>query len=369
MLTSSISPTEAMPTPTWAMRRMTSWKRSRSSAARSFESVRPLRIRGFESDGSVTAAATTGPANGATPASSIPHTTPLNWRSWCSVGHLGSGVRTSINAMVIETTGRWRISLGSAEHFLHAVVGDLDCDAAFIGEFAQFGADLALVAAYDVGSAVGHDHFFDPFLAAPCQLLGDRRVADQLARFLVLADHLALDRRAVAYVGADAGESLFAIVDPDDVGHVEDGHAAGPDSVADRRRAGRVNDRKGLEIDPRDRAHPPGRQRVAQLLRHGEIPHDLPRLFGGEYRAGRFGVAQREGVVGMRVGDHDRFRPDIVPARFPTLAGVDHDPPPSIFHKRRRIKTVPPRARFDVAARSEKNDLHRVTNQCGLPTS
>src|SRR6056297_972748 len=363
MLTSSISPTEAMPTPTWAMRRMTSWKRSRSSADRSFESVRPRRIRGFESDGSVTAAATTGPASGATPASSIPHTAPSNWRSRCSVGHWGSGARTDIAAIVIERVERWRISVGSAEHFFHAVVGDLDRDAAFIGEFAQFGADLALVAAHDVGAAVGHDHLFHVFLPAPGQLLGDRRVADQFARFLVLADHLALDRRTVADVGADAGESPFAVVDPDDVGNVEHGHAAGPDSVADRRRASRMHDRKRLEIDARDLAHPAGCQRVAQLLRHGEIRHDFPRLLGGEYRAGRFGLAQGEGMVGMGVGNHDRFRSDVGPALLPALAGIDHDPPSSIFHKRRRIKAVPPGARLDVAAGAEKGDLHRVASR------
>jgi len=81
MLIWSISSASATPTPTMAQARIAAASSSRASALSCLESANPL---GRPFAGRMTAAATTGPAQGPRPASSIPQM-PLIRREWTQI--------------------------------------------------------------------------------------------------------------------------------------------------------------------------------------------------------------------------------------------------------------------------------------------
>src|SRR6056297_1323584 len=82
-------------------------------------------------------------------------------------------------------------------------------------------------------------------------------------------------------------------------------------------------------------------------------------------RAGRRSLLQREGMIGMGMGDHDPVGPDVVPAPLPAFTAVDHHPSTTVAHQQGGVMAVAPRLRLDVAARAEEGEFHaRIALLC-----
>lgn len=94
---------------------------------------------------------------------------------------------------------------------------------------------------------MGHDGPRQTFLLAPGELGANRDVPDQLPLNFRLPDHRSFDRSPVSDVELDAGKSLFAGADIDDIGHVKNGRLTRRNPVTHRRGTCGMDHGKRLE--------------------------------------------------------------------------------------------------------------------------
>jgi hypothetical protein len=131
---------------------------------------------------------------------------------------------------------------------------------------------------------------------------------------------IAGDRGAVTDVEVEDGQRLPVVVDRDQVGRVEDRGPPSLDPVANRRRAEGVLDRKRLEPEAPDAKRAAWRDHLSPLDR--VAADGRPDDVGGVDGAGCT-VAKAAGVIGMRVGEHDRRRAEPLELPAPIEAPVD----------------------------------------------
>ena len=82
-----------------------------------------------------------------------------------------------------------------------------------------------------------------------------------------------------------------------------------------------------------------------------------PCLFRREHWTRR-AFSQAEGVVGMRVCEHDRVRMQPLKFSKPIKAAIDHHACAVIRHEQRSVHAMPPGSRVDFTARAEEREFH-----------
>ena len=123
-----------------------------------------------------------------------------------------------------------------------------------------------------------------------------------------------------------------------------------------------MNDGKGLEPDPFDLARPPRRQHVTELSLDREMADTLPGLFGRPHRAWRAGV-ETEGMIWMCVRENYRAWIDPKDVLTPSFPAVDHDGAAAARDQCRRMHSMAPILRGDVAPCTEKDDFQPVVHR------
>ena len=72
----------------------------------------------------------------------------------------------------------------------------------------------------------------------------------------------------------------------------------------------------------------------------------------------RRAFSQAEGVVGMRMCEHDRVRMQPLKFSKPIKAAIDHHACAAIRHEQRSVHAMPPGSRLDLTARAEEREFH-----------
>ena len=136
-----------------------------------------------------------------------------------------------------------------------------------------------------------------------------------------LTNERAGKRRAVAYVNLDVFQRRPAVVNEEQIGPVKNAGATCAHAVPDRRSEDRVLDRENLKTDP---ANPDQRAFLDQMsIFDVAVLQRAPRFLGGVDWAGR-AVSQTPGVIGMRMGQHNRVRMKPLEFPHPIEPAVDH---------------------------------------------
>jgi hypothetical protein len=125
-------------------------------------------------------------------------------------------------------------------------------------------------------------------------------------------------------------------------------------------------DRKRLELHSPDAKRAPSRDNLTPLDRIAV--KGRPGGIGRVHRAG-CAVAKAAGVVGMRVSDDDRRRPEPFEPATPVQTPVDDELAPAIGDEEGAVAAVPSRARLDLAACAEEAQLQTRSRSSETPSA
>src|SRR5947207_5659274 len=127
------------------------------------------------------------------------------------------------------------------------------------------------------------------------------------------------------------------------------------DAIPDSRSQDRVLDRERLKRDPTNLSRRAFLDQPAIVdLAMFQRP---PCLFRREHWTRR-AFSQAEGVVGMRVCEHDRVRMQPLKFSKPVKAAIDHHACAAIRHEQRSVHAMPPGSCLDLTARAEEREFH-----------
>jgi len=172
-----------------------------------------------------------------------------------------------------------------------------------------------------------------------------------------LANERAGQGCSVADVNLRVFQRRSAIMDEDEIWHVENARVPRAHPVADGGRQNRVLDRERLKCN------------AANLLGHAfldemsifdlaafQFSPCLLRRMNGARRA----VFQAPGVVRMRMSEHDRV--GMQPFKFPEPieAAINHYAGVTVRHQQRAVHAMSPCPRCDLTARAKEDEFHRA---------
>lgn len=210
----------------------------------------------------------------------------------------------------------------------------------------------ARVATHDRRSAMGEDGPPNIDLFTPIELTGDWRMAGYGSS--LAAHHRSFHRRTIANVDMDAAKCVHRTGNPGDIGHVEEATAVCRYAKPNRRRPYRMLDRKRLEphsVDHYGLSH----WQPAPII-NGEatdqIPGDLSRIDRTRRTLGK-----ASSMIRMGVRQHNGRRRNPAEPAQPIRPTINHDARRAPLNKQRAMASVPTRADFDLAARTEERQL------------
>src|SRR6266496_3688864 len=240
-----------------------------------------------------------------------------------------------------------------SENQFHPVVGDTRFQAGLGSHCAELCGKFALIGGDNFRTAMSDDGPRHALLSAPRQLRANRCMPDKTLS--ALTNERAGQGCSVADVNLRVFQRRSAIMDEDEIWHVENARVPGAHPVADGGRQNRVLDRERLKCN------------AANLLGHAFLDEmsifDLaafqcsPCLLRRMHWARR-AFFQAPGVVRMRMGEHDRV--GMQPFKFPEPieTAINHHAGATIRHQQGAVHAMPPRSCVDFATRAEKCEPH-----------
>src|SRR5436190_10516606 len=139
------------------------------------------------------------------------------------------------------------------------------------------------------------------------------------------------------------------------IGPVKNAGMTRADTISDSRSQDRVLDRERLKRDPTNLRRPVFLDQPAIVdLAMFQRPPCLFRRVDWTRRA----FSQAEGVVGMRMCEHDRVRMQPLKFSKPVKAAIEHHACAAIRHEQRSVHAMPPGSRLDLTARAEEREFH-----------
>src|SRR6266550_3087347 len=228
---------------------------------------------------------------------------------------------------------------------LHSIISNAHVDATLGGHGPEFRTKLALVAGHNLRAAMRDDGSRYAFFFAPRQLGTNRRMANE--RLVASSNERARHSSTIANIDLHAVQRCTALVNEDEVARIENARAPGAHTISDRRGENGMFDRERFKCDPTNFRRRTLFDHMAILDR--VMPQFLPRFFRRIYRRRR-AAFQSPRMIGMGVREHDRAGTDAFQFSQPIKTAIDHHICTAIRSQQRRMHTMSPRARVDLAA-------------------
>src|SRR5919109_3785274 len=214
------------------------------------------------------------------------------------------GERKLMNHFVVELSCS---SMTSGQRQLHAVVSDINPNAALVCPSMKRCPYSIFVCFDDAGATVGNDHARNAFLLAPDQLLPDSSVADKPIAQLFAPQNRPAHRSSITNIKLCTLESPRSIINPDDVRYIKDCSRSGLNPISHRRGSDRMHDRERLKIYPGNFFDLSNRQETTVGLFDRKPSHHFPRFLHCVNGTGR-SIFKAKSVIGMTMCNHDGVR-------------------------------------------------------------